>query len=406
MEGKNTRSKFLAIPPEIREIIYTYILHPDANRHYGADEYTDYDYRDALVLFRLNRQIYFEARKVFRNLNTIVRVETPWPEAQYHVTYEGHVPMLAVGQTAAKFEGFTMSVRIDAPEVAMQDGDEHSFLILLDDLEKFTTMWFYSMLSHPALNPQLRLQLKLQDCFTPKHEEKMIPKALQRKLILPFGVVKNLKSFVITGDPMPYQSIIAELKKRQAEPNKSPEACLREAICFKIDGNNALKAGKYQEALEFYKAAWLAIHIVIKGHTRHIHADAFFARDLREPPFVGKNGQSERLILRVQLVANTCQAFLKLHNYKECEFWGMRSINMLREAMGADEGRDISPEDEAVRGFPAANEMGKIYYRTAVAKKMLDEKDEARKLLRVALVYLPADELVKKELAACALRLG
>ena len=74
--------------------------------------------------------------------------------------------------------------------------------------------------------------------------------------------------------------------------------------------------------------------------------------------------------------------------------------------MGADDRHNIQPEDEAVLGFPAATEMGKIYYRTALAKKALDEKMEARKLLRVAAIYLPRDEMVKTELAACALRLG
>jgi len=50
--------------------------------------------------------------------------------------------------------------------------------------------------------------------------------------------------------------------------------------------------------------------------------------------------------------------------------------------------------------------MGKIYYRTAVAMKALGEKDEARKLLRVAVVYLPGEETVAAELASVALRLG
>lgn len=50
--------------------------------------------------------------------------------------------------------------------------------------------------------------------------------------------------------------------------------------------------------------------------------------------------------------------------------------------------------------------VGKIYYRTGVAFKELDDKARARKLLRVAAVYLPRDEHVKRELAACALRLG
>ncbi len=50
--------------------------------------------------------------------------------------------------------------------------------------------------------------------------------------------------------------------------------------------------------------------------------------------------------------------------------------------------------------------MGKIYFRTAVAIKALGDKDEARKLLRVAKIYLPNDPLVTAELASVALRLG
>jgi hypothetical protein len=79
---------------------------------------------------------------------------------------------------------------------------------------------------------------------------------------------------------------------------------------------------------------------------------------------------------------------------------------MLREAMGVDETMMLSPEAEAVTTFPAAAEMGKIYYRCAVAWKMLDEKSEARRLLRVAKIYLPNDKNVDREIAATALRLG
>lgn len=48
----------LALPAEIRESIYRFLLNPDANRVFGPDEYNDYNYRDSLVLFRLNQQIY------------------------------------------------------------------------------------------------------------------------------------------------------------------------------------------------------------------------------------------------------------------------------------------------------------------------------------------------------------
>ena len=173
-----------------------------------------------------------------------------------------------------------------------------------------------------------------------------------------------------------------------------------------MEGNAELTAGNFHAALKLYTEAWEAMHVVVKGRQRHIHADAFFGRELKEDPFKGKNGQAERLILRVQLVANTCQAYLKLENWEEACFWGMRSIRMLREAMGADENHDIPAEDEAVLGFPAADQMGKIYYRTAYAFKKLDDISQARKLLRVASIYLPRDESVRKELQACALKLG
>ncbi|KAK3676088.1 hypothetical protein LTR78_003838 [Recurvomyces mirabilis] len=378
-------SPLLAVPPEIRELIYRIILHPDASRHYHDDEYTSYDYTPALVLFRINKQIYHESRKIFRDLNTFIRIETPWPEAQQHVAAEGHVPMIACGTRAARFAGYSMRVRIDAPEVPMEIGDEQMFLVLLNDLTSFAKMWYYSNLSHPGLNPQLRLTLDLHDPFTPDYEEKRMLKGLQRKLILPFGQVRDLRDIIVTGDPKPFPSIEAEMREEQARPQLSPEHCLREGTRLKQLGNDELKKGNYQEALRIYNEAWLAIHVVIAGHKRHIHADRYFSRELREEPYIGKNGQTERLILRVQLVANTCQVFLKLHDYAECVFWGKRTINMLREAVGADVRQDISPEDEVIRGFPAADQMGKIYYRTAIALKELDNSDEARRLLRVAI---------------------
>lgn len=80
---------------------------------------------------------------------------------------------------------------------------------------------------------------------------------------------------------------------------------------------------------------------------------------------------------------------------------------MLRAAIGLSENEFASnPADEAILDFVAANEMGKIYYRTAVGYKEIDDKGEARRLLKVAAVYLPQDETVKREIASVALRLG
>ena len=349
----------------------------------------------------MNRQIALESRKVFHDLNVFVRIETPWPDARRHVNQEGYVPIIAWGKPAAAYTGYGMRVGIDAPEVPLNEGDEQVFLTLLEDLPAFCKMWFYSSLSHPGLNPQLRLTIDLQD------RRERVPKSLQRKLLLPFGIVKSLRSVLVTGTPAPDPTVVADLEALQAVPLASPESCLREGTRLKAAGNAELVAGNYARALELYNEAWLAIHVVVKGRRRHDHADAFFAsHTLTEAPYTGKNGQSERLILRVQLVANTCQVYLKQQDYEECIFWGMRSIGMLRMAMGLDERRDVSPEDEAMLGFPAANEMGKIYYRVAVAKRDTGDKDGARKLLRVAVVYLPRDQNVRGVLASVALALG
>ena len=405
MAGQS-RLQLLTLPPEIREHIYRLILNPDANRLFESDEYTDYNYSNALVLFKINQQVYIESRKVFRDLNVFVRIETPWPEAQDHVALKGHVPILMEKDRAARFQGHSMSIVIDAPMSAMQDAETAHFVILLDDLEKFAKTWFYADLSNPGLNKFLRLTLQLRDPYTPDWDEKRMPKWLQRKLLLPLGVVKDLRELVVTGTPKPFASIEAELQEEQAIPHASAEHCLSEATRLKLEGNNKLNNGKFQTALRLYTEAWEAMHVVVKGRQRHIHADPFFDRELVEEPFHGKNGQSERLILRVQLVANTTLAYLKLKDWEEAAFWGKRSINMLREAMRADERHEIAAQDEAVLGFPAADQMGKIYYRTALAFKEMGDKSQARKLLMVAEVYLPRDEKVKEEIAACALRLG
>jgi len=299
-----------------------------------------------------------------------------------------------------------MEVSINAPQHPELSDPLERFIILADDVIKFAKMWQYSGLSNPGMNPHLRLALRLRDPFTPEYEEKRLQKSLQQRLLLPFGLVKDLKEVAITGDLKPYASIESELRRVQQEPQASPESCLRETLRLKAEGNIELQSGRFHEALALYNQAWEAMHVVIRGRRRHIHADAFFARELREAPFEGKNGQAERLILRVTLVANTCQVYLKLGEFEECVFWGMRSIHMLREAMGEDVHSDIPPENEVVLGFPAATQMGKTYFRTALAYKDLDDKAQARKLLKVAKLYLPADKVVDQEIAACALRLG
>ncbi|RYP72340.1 hypothetical protein DL771_004314 [Monosporascus sp. 5C6A] len=442
-------SHLLALPAELREQIYRVILSPAANRVSGPDDYDTYSYGAALALFFVSRQVYYEARAVFRALNVFVRIVTPWPEAQDHVELEGHVPILLKGRRAARFAAHSLYVAIEAPlmgGIIHHDDDEDEddggngnaaaagrgqrhFVILLDDLPRFTRTWFYSELSNPGLNRYLSLRLHLRDPYAPSPEETHVPQALQRQLLLPFGEVKNLSGLSLTGNPAPLPSVEAELRAQQAVAPPGPEHCLDEAARLKGEGNARLQAGDYAGALESYGRAWEAMHIVVRGRRRHIHGEAFFARQLSgdgSGAWTGRNGAIERLVLRAQLVANTCLAYLRLGRWDDVRFWGMRSITMTQQVRLApplhqqqnngfardfdfnddDDEPDVLPEDEAMLGFPGSVQLGKIYYRTAVAYRELGNKARARRLLRVAAVYLPHDENVKRELAACALRLG
>ncbi|GAW10872.1 hypothetical protein ANO14919_002080 [Xylariales sp. No.14919] len=395
----------LSLPPEIRDQIYTIILHPSNNRTFLPDEYANYDYRDALALFRLNRQIYYEARDVFRTLNVFLRIESPWSEAEQHVNLIGHVPILMRGARATRFKEHSLQVTIETPAAGDPENGTHHFVMLADDLPAFTKAWFYWNLSHPGLNQWLRLGLFLRDPYAPDWDEKHVRRDIQRRVLLPFGDVKGLREFSLGGDPKPQPKIAAELRALQAVEPQSPEKCLSECIRLKSEGNELLQKGEVRAALEVYNRAWEAIHIVVKGRQRHVHAEAFFARDLIDEPFAGKNGQLERMNLRLQLVANTCLAYMKLGDWHELQFWGMRTIQLMRQATGANQ-RHIPPEDEALLGFPSAAQVGKIYFRTARAFQELGDRAEARRLVRVAQIYLPHDETVRKTLASLALKLG
>ncbi|KAI1352309.1 hypothetical protein F5Y01DRAFT_280507 [Xylaria sp. FL0043] len=398
-------SGLLRLPPEIRDQIYTVLLQPSSNRTFQRDGYTDYDYSAALALFRVSRAIYHEARDVFRALNVFVRIETPWAEAEQHVHLVGHVPILMKGARAQRFRGHTLQVTIETPAAGEPEHGTHHFVMLADDLPAFTRAWFYWNLSHPGLNQWLALSLALRDPHAPDWDEPHVRRDVQRSLLLPFGDVKGLHRLSVSGDPKPQPKIVAELRALQAQEPRSPEQCLAEGIRLKNEGNELLQKGEYQAALDVYNRAWEAIHIIVKGRQRHVHAEAFFARDLVDEPFAGKNGQLERMTLRLQLVANTCLTYMRMGDWHELQFWGMRTIQLMRQATGAND-RHIPPEDEALLSFPSATQVGKIYYRTGRAFQELGDRDEARRLVRVAQVYLPDDKTVRETLASLALKLG
>ena len=398
MVAKHPSLRLLDLPGEIREQIYREILSTANSRRDLGDGCSEYQF-DVNIL-RTNRQIYNEAKRI-QEKNVFVKITTPWPEAEGHISTEGKVPMLARGENAQRFEGYRLHVCIDTPGVFPRN-ETHSMVICGEDLEAFTRMWRFSNLNHQGLNRHLRLRLHIQD---PYNSERKIPKKLQQRLLMPFSVIKNLDNISIEG-PKLLSSVKDALIAAQKVPDLTPEECLERATMLKEAGNNALKTGRYREALQNYFDSFEAIHIIVSGRTRTVHADAYFIRQLTSGIYKDQRGDYVRLILRVRLVANTILAYLKLQEWAEAHFWGKRSITLFRQSVyDRAEPDDGDPqgdwlgwsEDEQVGFFPASSEVGKIYYRTALASRALGKAGEAEKLIRIAASYLPNDEVVQRE---------
>ncbi|KAL8675533.1 MAG: hypothetical protein Q9168_000045 [Polycauliona sp. 1 TL-2023] len=393
---------FLNLPPEIREHVYHQVLSCDSARRLPDDDDNPASYRFDLAILRTNRQIYHESKKAFQD-NVFIKITTPWSESIEHISSEGRVPIIAKGPAADAFASFHLWIWIDAPGVPPR-GTDYSIIICLDDLPAFTRMWRFSNLNMPALNPHLSLKLVLQDPHVPNRK---LPKALQLRLLQPFGLVKNLHSFSVHGAKV-LPSVEEALKKEQATPEPSPEESLETATALKDAGNNALQTQDYASAMRYYTEAFAAIHVTVSGRKRYIHAEGYYnLRELASGPYKGQNGHLARIILRVKLVANVIKTYLKMEEWEEARFWGKRSINLFSASYDPHPTDDLDGDFDrdwawvqlsAAMGFPAQDAMGKILYRTALASRALGFKKEDYNLVQAAQVYLPRDEIIRTDL--------
>jgi hypothetical protein len=379
--------RFLDLPGELRNAIYSKIYNPSACRIDLGDGKSRYEVPTALFL--ANKQISEEARAVFLKNFTFVRVETPWDATQSHLQQEGLVPILARGIMADEFERFYMNVVIDAPKQEGHLPRDHSrkLLLVADDLPKFCKIWSLWHLSYNAdLNQNLTLRLIMNNPLSRRLE---LPVDIQKQLLLPFGMVKTLMSVEIEG--LHNQRVEQQMREDMVVPEVTQEKCLEEATRLKEQGNATLKRGDPQGALDLYTQSFAAMHITCLGRQRFVWADAWFDRLLRGGQFDGQHGHIVRLVLRIRLVANIIHCYNELRCWEEAWFWGDRTINLMRNAMG-------NQDDEPFLHFPAAVETGKIYYRTGVAGKMMGKSLEAQRLFRVASKYLPNDKIIQAEL--------
>ncbi|OCL07580.1 hypothetical protein AOQ84DRAFT_254311, partial [Glonium stellatum] len=357
------------LPLELREAVYGHYFAPASHLTASEGGGGKWSYSFDFNLYYVSRQVYREARKVFRRELNFIRVETPWPETavldeprltsitENHVALEGAVPIVASSRRAEEFNDYHLLVSVDTPRMDFSITKPFNMIILLSDLHLFCRIWYYSALSYPGLNSHLRLTLRLQNPYSASPEEAPIRNSLQRQLLMPFGKVKGLDEVLIEGCD---ESVKAQLEADMEIPYDSPEKCFEDATKLMEEGTEAFRKKEYEQALKLYMESFRTMHILCNGRERSILADAYFQIDLSGGTYDGQNASIVRLILRVKLVARVIDAYLKLKEWGEAKFWGMRSISLMREAIGS-ETLEYIPE------FIAAEDMAMIYLRTAIA---------------------------------------
>ncbi|KAH7561565.1 hypothetical protein BM1_02669 [Bipolaris maydis] len=351
---------FLRLPLELREQIYSYYFHPgdhlvrstalEAKGFFGGVYHWDFD------VFYVNKQIHRESKRVWRRENIFVKIATPWPSADAQ---------------ANAFSGHHAVVQIDSPMQIVTP--EHMVVMLADDLPLFTRTWYYSALSYPTLNERLnttfmlRNPAKTDDNRDEDSEEQDqeqdglgVPLAIQRKLLHPFEHVKGLHDSIFIGFSNTVQS---ELARLQARPIPSLEQSLESATDYLAAGDAALAKSTEPtalEAIELYKKAFHAIHILVHGRTRRVMADVFFQDAVTNGRYAGQTGVTVRVVLRLKLVSRFLAAYNQLARWDDAAFWGMRSVTILEESLNPDFEMFLA---EVLGG----SDVGMIYLRTGIA---------------------------------------
>jgi len=288
-------------------------------------------------------------------------------------------------------------VIVDSSVIEFAVATTYTMIILLNDLHLFCRIWYYSALSQPGLNSYLQLTLRLQNPYSTSLAEAPIRESLQRQLLMPFGEVKGLNEVLIEGCD---ESVKVQLETAMEIPYDPPEKCFEDTTRLMEEGTEAFRKKEYEQALKLFMESFRAMHILCNGRKRSIYADAHFDTTLSGGTYDRQLGTLVRLILRVKLVARVIDVYLKLQQWKEAKFWGMRSINFMRESMGPD-AADYIPE------FIAAGDMALIYLRTAMACKVLESMDveepaeynepDCGELFQVAERYILDKKMIDRE---------
>ena len=272
----------------------------------------------------------------------------------------------------------------------------YNYLTCLDDLPHLCRLLFYASCQHPNLSSLLHITLAIKD---PDLQSKTaVPKVLQESLVMPFAILEGLDGLIIKGARN--KSVEKELRKAMNIPNPTAAEYLESAAKLKDAGNAAFKAGDYALSIRTYIQAYEAMHFIVDGERFAIMLDGYFANNpLIGGRFNGQRGDLVRHHLGSQLNWNILQTYLKMENWEQAYLWGERAISDIEYANVQQIILDGTPN------LVTSAEKAKVYWRMAVASKVLDRKQVWARSLMKAYMFAPQDQAIKREMDAFEKRL-
>ena len=236
----------------------------------------------------------------------------------------------------------------------------------------------------------LNVTLLLRDP-TDKRRNSPLPEALQRSLIMPFSILKDLHDLKVEG--LYSKAVEKDLRIAPRKPNPSAAEYLERAAVLKDEGNAAFKEKAYEASIEAFIKAYEAMQVIVEGKRFAIMLDGWFATTpLVGGRFDGKRGDLTRNRLGCQLSWNLIQAYLKINNFEQAYMWAERAISEIEYSNNQQQIWDGTPQ------LITNPEKAKVYYRMTQACKGLHKPQwEIRNNLFKALTYAPNDSAIKKE---------
>lgn len=386
------RASFLGLPLELRNEIYRQLLSTRRTRIDLGLGRARYSIQTAIL--GTNHQVHDEAAKVLRE-NRFINITTPWTSFKQDVLVQGKFPIIAEREDGLSFSGFHMLVVLDF----MGDANTvvfYNYLTCLDDLPHLCRLLFYASSQYRDFSSLLHITLAIKDPDT--QSKTPVPKALQESLMMPFAVLKGLDGLTIKGARN--KSVEKELRRAMKIPNPTAAEYLESAAKLKDAGNAAFRAGDYALSIRTYIQAYEAMHFIADGKRFAIMLDGYFATNpLVGGRFNGQRGDLVRHHLGSQLSWNILQAYLKLENWEQAYLWGERAISDIEHADVQQSILDGTPN------LVTSAEKAKVYWRMAVASKVLDRKHVWARSLMKAYMFAPQDRAIKREMDAFERRL-